>query len=251
MKRDYQAQTDGRLLDRGRRLLHHHGVLHPAALYQQRDGFSTFTVTVVFAAYAFGVMASLYLPEAVTPPAERVPYRPQRVAVPRESRGTFFAAVALGQIVLSGLTVRDQLKLGTALMSFGLIAIAAAVIWPNLAIFVAGGIVAGAGVGLVFRMSVAFRTSVATAALLAKPESRGEVLAAISWSATAGCRFRCWRSVWPCWPSRARRFSRFSRSWYCWECSTRPLVCWYRRPRRPHRYLSAQRPELSVVRGAG
>lgn len=31
------------------------------ALYQQRDGFSTFTVTVVFAAYAFGVMASLYL----------------------------------------------------------------------------------------------------------------------------------------------------------------------------------------------
>ncbi|WP_307868365.1 MFS transporter [Umezawaea beigongshangensis] len=31
------------------------------ALYQQRDGFSTVTVTVVFAAYAVGVMASLYL----------------------------------------------------------------------------------------------------------------------------------------------------------------------------------------------
>lgn len=31
------------------------------ALYQQRDGFPTFIVTVVFAAYAVGVMASLYL----------------------------------------------------------------------------------------------------------------------------------------------------------------------------------------------
>lgn len=313
------------------------------ALYQQRDGFSTFTVTVVFAAYAFGVMASLYLaghlsdrlgrrrvalaavllellsagvfllwpevpgliiarfvsglgvgvitatatahvaelrqrgcpgehpsrasmlataanlgglslgpliagllaryapsplttpyeifvlllaisvlglalvPETVTPPAERVPYRPQRVSVPREARGTFFAAgagavstfailglftslaptflsgtlhetsrvvagavpfavfaaAAMSQIVLSAMEVRDQLKLGTALMSVGLIAIAAAVLWPSLALFVVGGIVAGAGVGLVFR------TSVATAASLATPESRGEVLAAI------------------------------------------------------------------------
>ena len=31
------------------------------ALYQQRDGFPTFVVTVVFAAYAVGVMLSLYL----------------------------------------------------------------------------------------------------------------------------------------------------------------------------------------------
>ncbi|WP_328991194.1 MFS transporter [Kribbella sp. NBC_01245] len=313
------------------------------ALYQQRDGFSTFTLTVVFAGYAFGVMASLYLaghlsdrlgrrrvalaavllellsagifllwpevpglilarfvsglgvgvitatatahvaelrqlgrpgehprrasmlstaanlgglavgpliagllaqyvrsplttpyvvfvlllaisalglalvPETVTPPAERVPYRPQRVSVPREARGTFlaagagvvsafailglftsvaptflsgtlhetsrvlagavpfavFAAAALSQIVLSAMTVRNQLKLGTALMAAGLVAIAAAVVFPSLALFVVGGIVAGAGVGLVFR------TSVASAASLATPDSRGEVLAAI------------------------------------------------------------------------
>lgn len=31
------------------------------AIYQQRDGFPTFVVTVVFAAYAFGVMLSLYV----------------------------------------------------------------------------------------------------------------------------------------------------------------------------------------------
>lgn len=31
------------------------------AIYQQRDGFPTFLITVIFAAYAVGVMASLYL----------------------------------------------------------------------------------------------------------------------------------------------------------------------------------------------
>lgn len=31
------------------------------AIYQARDGFSTFTITVIFAAYAVGVMVSLYL----------------------------------------------------------------------------------------------------------------------------------------------------------------------------------------------
>ncbi len=31
------------------------------ALYQQRDGFATFLITIIFAAYAVGVVASLYL----------------------------------------------------------------------------------------------------------------------------------------------------------------------------------------------
>jgi predicted MFS family arabinose efflux permease len=30
------------------------------ALYQQRDGFATFLITVIFAAYGIGVMGSLY-----------------------------------------------------------------------------------------------------------------------------------------------------------------------------------------------
>jgi len=51
---------------------------------------------------------------------------------------------------------------------------------PSLALFVVGGVVAGAGVGLVFRGAVA------TAASLADPASRGEVLAALFLIAYAG-----------------------------------------------------------------
>jgi hypothetical protein len=65
-------------------------------------------------------------------------------------------------------------------MSVGLVGVAVGGLIPNLYLFVIGGIVAGAGVGLVFRGAVA------TAASLADPSSRGEVLAALFLIAYAG-----------------------------------------------------------------
>jgi MFS family permease len=74
----------------------------------------------------------------------------------------------------------QQLRLGLVLMSVGLVGVAAGGLVPNLWLFVIGGVIAGAGVGLVFRGAVA------TAASLADPGSRGEVLAALFLIAYAG-----------------------------------------------------------------
>ena len=65
-------------------------------------------------------------------------------------------------------------------MSVGLIGVALGGLLPSLWIFITGGVVAGVGVGLVFRGAVA------TAASLADPSSRGEVLAALFLIAYAG-----------------------------------------------------------------
>jgi len=55
----------------------------------------------------------------------------------------------------------------------GLAAIGVGALVPQLAVFVLGGIVAGVGVG------VLFKSSIATAASLAEPHRRGETLALI------------------------------------------------------------------------
>src|SRR5690606_27456845 len=55
----------------------------------------------------------------------------------------------------------------------GLVLIAAGAVLPRLAIFVSGGVIAGAGVGILFR------SAIATAAMLADPARRGETLALI------------------------------------------------------------------------
>jgi MFS family permease len=78
------------------------------------------------------------------------------------------------------MTRPHQLRLGLILMSVGLVGVAVGGLLPSLALFVIGGVVAGAGVGLVFRGAVA------TAASLADPVSRGEVLAALFLIAYAG-----------------------------------------------------------------
>jgi MFS family permease len=91
-----------------------------------------------------------------------------------------FIAGAASQVVFVQLTRTRQLQLGLAFMSVGLIAIAVGGLLPSLALFVIGGVVAGAGVGLVFRAAVA------TAAGLADASSRGEVLAALFLIAYAG-----------------------------------------------------------------
>ncbi|NIK55590.1 MFS transporter [Kribbella shirazensis] len=164
------------------------------------------------------------VPETVERLEERPAYRPQRVALPSSARPLFFASAigafaafaifglftslaptflagvlhhtsrllagvvtfavfiagAASQAVFVRLSRPAQLRLGLVAMSVGLVGVAAGGLIPNLFLFVVGGIVAGAGVGLVFRGAVA------TAASLADPSSRGEVLAALFLIAYAG-----------------------------------------------------------------
>jgi MFS family permease len=164
------------------------------------------------------------VPETVERLEERPAYRPQKVALPSAAKPQFFAtaagafaafaifglftslaptflagtlhqtsrllaglvtfavfvAGALSQVVFVQLSRQRQLRLGLVLMSAGLVGVAVGGLAPSIWLFVLGGVVAGAGVGLVFRGAVA------TAASLADPGSRGEVLAALFLIAYAG-----------------------------------------------------------------
>ena len=70
--------------------------------------------------------------------------------------------------------------IGVLLMVAGLVATSAGVLAAALALFIAGGVLAGAGVGLVFRGSLGVAGSVAD------PLHRGEVLAAMFLISYAG-----------------------------------------------------------------
>jgi MFS family permease len=164
------------------------------------------------------------VPETVERLEERPAYRPQRVALPSSAKPLFFASAigafaafaifglftslaptflagtlhhtsrvlagvvtfavfiagAASQVVFVRLTRRHQLRLGLVAMSVGLVGVAVGGLLPSLWTFILGGVIAGAGVGLVFRGAVA------TAASLADPGSRGEVLAALFLIAYAG-----------------------------------------------------------------
>jgi MFS family permease len=154
-------------------------------------------------------------PETVTPPPSRPAYHPQRVAVPTEARGRFFGAAAgvfagfaafglftslgpsflagtLGytshvlagvpafaaftaavaaQLAAGGRDPRRLLGTGMAALSAGLVLVVAATWAPSLALFLAGGVIAGAGSGLLFKGGIV------TVSGLAAPERRAEVLA--------------------------------------------------------------------------
>ncbi|MGW7681235.1 MFS transporter [Kribbella sp. NPDC054772] len=181
--------------------------------------YEIFLVLMVLSAIGIALV-----PETVQRLDERPAYRPQRVAVPSSARPLFFASAigafaafaifglftslaptflagvlhhtsrllaggvtfavfiagALSQAVFVRLARPAQLRLGLVAMSVGLVGVAAGGLIPNLYLFVIGGVVAGVGVGLVFRGAVA------TAASLADPSSRGEVLAALFLIAYAG-----------------------------------------------------------------
>ncbi|MFF2266916.1 MFS transporter [Cellulosimicrobium cellulans] len=166
---------------------------------------------------AVAVLAAALVPETVAPPVGPYAYRPQRVAVPRSGRGTFvaaavaafagfavfglftsltpsvlatvlheesrlvaglvsaavFASAALAQIASGRLAARRQVALAVALTLTGLVVLAASVGFASLPGFVASAVVAGAGVGILFRGALA------TAGSLAEPHRRGEVLAGI------------------------------------------------------------------------
>ncbi|GAB2461030.1 MFS family permease [Conyzicola lurida] len=181
--------------------------------------YALFLVLLVLAAVAVAVV-----PETVERLEERPAYRPQRVSLPTASRSTFvaagagafsafaifglftslapsfiagtlhepsrlvagavtfgvFGAAAVAQVLSVRMPAVAQLRLAVALMAAGLVAMAVGVLVVSLPVFVLSGIVAGAGVGILFR------SSLGVAASLASGPSRGEILAATFLIAYAG-----------------------------------------------------------------
>jgi hypothetical protein len=91
-----------------------------------------------------------------------------------------FAASALSQLVFARLSQRAQIRLGMVLLVGGLLVLAGAAVVLQVAGFIGGGVVAGAGVGLIFRAAIG------SAGALAEPGQRGGVLAAVFLIAYAG-----------------------------------------------------------------
>ncbi|MBF4596466.1 MFS transporter [Curtobacterium sp. VKM Ac-2889] len=181
-----------------------------------------YVVFVIALAVAFVLV--LAAPETVDRPEQPVAYRPQRMQAPEGQGAAFwaagaaafaalavqglftsvapsflgttfhvtdrlaagattfgvFAASALSQIVFARLSQRAQIRLGMVLLVVGLVVLAVAAVLLQVAGFIGGGVVAGAGVGLLFRAAIG------SAAALVGPERRGGVLAATFLIAYAG-----------------------------------------------------------------
>lgn len=82
-----------------------------------------------------------------------------------------FGAATVAQLVLGPLPQRRQLAIATACFIIGLASLAAGALLPALPLFILGGVVGGAGAGIMFR------SGIATASAVAHPDSRGETLA--------------------------------------------------------------------------
>jgi Na+/melibiose symporter-like transporter len=179
----------------------------------------TVPYVVFLIAAALTVIAVAVSPETREAVQPRPRYRPQRVSVPAEARGEFYAAAlsaftvfsAMGLFAgLSGLflsvalhhpshalagatlfavfgagvvaqlatrtwSVRRGLAGGMALMLAGL-ALTVTAVWlstPNLALFILGGAVIGAGAGAIFKGAVG------TVIRISRPESRAEALTGV------------------------------------------------------------------------
>ncbi|WP_411557189.1 MFS transporter [Plantibacter sp. MPB07] len=84
-----------------------------------------------------------------------------------------FGAAALGQVLLARLPLQRQLLIATVSCGTGLAAVAAGAVLPQLGVFLVGGVIAGLGVG------VLFKSAIATAGSLADPARRGETLSLV------------------------------------------------------------------------
>jgi MFS family permease len=170
---------------------------------------------VFVAVLVVAFVAMLFVPETVER-GDRVPYRPQPVQAPAGQERAFwaaglgvfssfavlgiftsivptflgttfhvsdrlaagattfavFAAASIAQLVFARLATRVQIRLGMLFVAVGLVALGVAALLLTVAVFIVGAIIAGAGVGLLFRASVG------GAASLVGPERRGGVLAA-------------------------------------------------------------------------
>jgi hypothetical protein len=92
-----------------------------------------------------------------------------------------FAAAALAQIVVRSLGVRGQVASGALSLALGIAILATVVVTHgNLAFFFLGGVVSGAGAGVLFKAALAVGGS------LAESANRGEVLAGIFLAAYLG-----------------------------------------------------------------
>jgi MFS family permease len=91
-----------------------------------------------------------------------------------------FAAGAIAQITLAGWDSLTMLRRGVPILAVGLALLTGGMWAANVGLFVAGGIVVGAGGGLLFRAAVM------TAASSAPPESRAEALAGFFLGAYVG-----------------------------------------------------------------
>lgn len=169
---------------------------------------------VVFLLAAVLVLA---VPETVDLSAPRPRYRPQRVSIPAAGRPWYYAAMvaafaafsilglftsvasgfiagtlhhgspllsgsvtfvvfgaaATSQLAAGALGSDRQLRVGLGLVAVGVLALTWGVWSSSLALFVAGGVVAGAGAGM------SFKGALSTAAGLAQPESRSEAVAGL------------------------------------------------------------------------
>jgi hypothetical protein len=181
-----------------------------------------YVVFVVALVVAFAVV--LAAPETVDRPSSPVAYRPQRLQAPEGKGAAFwaagtaafaalavqglftsvaptflgttfhvtdrlaagattfgvFAASAVSQIVFARLAQRAQIRLGMVLLVGGLVILAVAAVLLQVAGFIGGGVIAGAGVGLLFRAAIG------SAGALVEPSRRGGVLAATFLIAYAG-----------------------------------------------------------------
>lgn len=91
-----------------------------------------------------------------------------------------FAAAATAQLVLVRVAQRIQLVVAIVCLVIGLTLISVGALTPTLAGFIVGGVVAGAGAGIMFR------SAIAGAGTLAAPGRRGETLALLFLIAYAG-----------------------------------------------------------------
>jgi MFS family permease len=91
-----------------------------------------------------------------------------------------FAAGAIAQILLSRLGVNATLRISMAILTPGLALLIGGMWLPSLAMFVIGGVLTGAGAGLVFRGALVAASAAAPA------ESRAEVLSGFFLGAYVG-----------------------------------------------------------------
>jgi MFS family permease len=84
-----------------------------------------------------------------------------------------FGAAALAQIATSRIALRRQLGIGLSLLALGLIMVTVAIWHPSLPLLLAGGAVAGAGAGAVFKGSIS------TVLDIAPSETKGEALSGL------------------------------------------------------------------------
>jgi MFS family permease len=82
-----------------------------------------------------------------------------------------FGASAAGQLALVSTGLRTQLTIAVVACTVGLLCVAAGALLPQIALFIGGGVIAGLGVG------VLFRGAIGTALAIAEPGHAGETVA--------------------------------------------------------------------------